>query len=146
MKNFFNFMRHTQLINFKIVVYSCKEIVELIKGKSTAPSISSDKLHEYLKDFQEGNGVKPLPMGAYEYDCCVEYLKMFRKEFFKNRKDFSTITLVFGEDDKYGIVLMPVEDCLLMVAKEVGLELVEENLLTHQSEYVFKSLFFENAA
>ena len=90
--------------------------------------------------------MKPLPKGAYEYDCCVEYLKMFRKEFFKNRKDFSTITLVFGEDDKYGIVQTPVEDCLLMVAKEVGLELVEENLLIHQSEYVFKSLFFENAA
>ena len=146
MKNFFNFMRHTQLINFKIIVYSCKEIGGILKGKKLKPSLSPKKIQEYIDDFQKGNEIKSLPMGPYEYDCCVEYLKMLRKELFKNRKDFSMITLRFGPNLKYGVTEVPAEDCLIKVAKEVGFDFSEERLLALNSEYDFKSSFFEDAA
>ena len=83
MKNFSDFMRHFQLINCKIVVYACKELKCLLRGES----FKTDTVHEYMEDLRKGI-VKPLPMGAQEYSCCVEYLKMMRRELIKNRNNF----------------------------------------------------------
>ena len=139
MKKFSNFMRHFQLINCKIVVYACKELKCLLRGESLEPSFNPEIIHEYMEDLKDGN-VKSLPMGAYEYSSCVECLKMIRRQLLKNRKDFEVLTLIFNDIDYYGMLKTPVEDCLIMVAKEVGYEVIDEKIGSTQDEYTLKSI------
>lgn len=138
MKKFSTFMRHFQLINCKIVVYACKELKCLLRGESLKPSFNPETISEYMNDLKNGI-VKPLPMGAYEYSCCVEYLKMIRRELVskKNRNKF--VMLTFGKVDRYGIVSPPIEDCLKMVANEVGFELVHEEIKGDEYTYTLIS-------
>ena len=138
MKNFSNFMRHYQLINCKIVVYACKELKCLLRGESLKPSFNPETIGEYMEDLKNGI-VKPLPMGAYEYSCCVEYLKMIRRELVskKNRNKF--VMLTFCKNDYQGLVCPPLEDCLKMVANEVGFELVHEEIKGEKYTYTLIS-------
>lgn len=138
MKNFSTFMRHFQLINCKIVVYACKELKCLLRGESLESSFTPETIHEYMENSQKGI-VKPLPMGAYEYSCCVEYLKMIRRELVskKNRNKF--VMLTFNKVDRHGIVCPPIEDCLKMVANEVGFELVHEEIKGDEYTYTLIS-------
>ncbi len=142
MKNFSSFMRHFQLINCRIVVYACKELKCLFRGESLKPSFNSETIHEYMKDLKEG-GVKPLPMGAYEYSCCVEYLKMMRRKLVKNRNKSKFMMLTFDECEHYGIACPPFEDCLFMVAREVGFEVVCEEVQNNKYMYTLKSTLGE---
>lgn len=142
MKNFSNFMRHFQLINCKIVVYACKELKCLFRGESLKTSCNPDTVREYMEDLKEGV-VKPLPMGAREYSCCVEYLKMMRRELIKNRGKSKFMMLTFDEDVHYGIACPAVEDCLSMVAKEVGFEVVCEEVQNNKYMYTLKSTLGE---
>ena len=141
MKNFFKFMRHTQLLNWKIVVYSCKELACIFKGGKLEPSFSSDVISKYMEDLSRGKNLEPLPMGAFEYDCCVEYLKKIRQLLFESRKDFSEIVIVFDELNRYHMATPPLEDCLFKVANEVGYEVTEEKILDDRSEYTLVSIF-----
>lgn len=142
MKNFCNFMRHFQLINCKIVVYASKELMCLFRGESLEPNFNPETIHEYMDDLKKGT-VKPLPMGAYEYSCCTEYLKMIRRELIKNRNQSKFMTLTFGEYDRYGLVYPPLEDYLAMVAKEVGFEVVYEEFEGDKYTYTLKSTLGE---
>ena len=142
MRNFYNFMRHFQLINWRIVIHSINELKCLAKGEYREPSFNTSTIPEYIEDLRKGI-VKPLPMGAYEYHYCVEYLKMIRREVWKNRKALESITLKFGERGPYHLVIVPVEDCLEMVAEEVGFKLVEEIDTGVGYEYVLKSEFWK---
>lgn len=138
MKNFCNFMRHFQLINCKIVVYAFKELKCLFRGESLKPKFTPDTISNYMEDLKKGT-VKPLPMGPYEYSCCVEYLKMIRRELFKNRKSFKFITLTFCECDEYCLICPPLEDCLDKVAKEVGFEVICEEREGDKYTYTLQS-------
>lgn len=142
MKNFSDFMRHFQLINCKIVVYACKELKCLFRGGSLKPSYNPDTIREYMEDHRKGI-VKTLPMGAHEYSCCVEYLKMMRRELIKNRNNFKFMMLTFDEDVHYDIACPAVEDCLFMVAKEVGFEVVCEEVQNNKYMYTLKSTLRE---
>lgn len=142
MKNFSDFMRHFQLINCKIVVYACKELKCLFRGESLKPSFNPETIHEYMKGLKEG-GAKPLPMGAYEYSCCVEYLKMMRRELTKNRNKSKFMMLTFDEYDHYGIACPPIEDCLEKVAKEVGFAVICEEVHGDKYTYTLKSTLGE---
>lgn len=142
MKNFSDFMRHFQLINCKIVVYACKELKCLFRGESLKPSYNSETIHEYMKEPKEGT-VKSMPMGAFEYSCCVEYLKMMRRELVKNRNKSKFMMLTFDEDVHYDIACPPIEDCLYMVAKEVGFEVVCEEVQNNKYMYTLKSTLRE---
>ena len=142
MKNFSDFMRHFQLINCKIVVYACKELKCLSRGERLEPSFNPETIHEYMESLKEGN-VKSLPMGAYEYSCCVEYLKMMRRELIKNRNNFKFMILTFDEDVHYDIACPAVEDCLYMVAREVGFEVVCEDVQNNKYMYTLKSTLRE---
>lgn len=140
MRNFNSFIRHYQLINWKIVVYSIKEIGCLLKGESGKPSLTTEKISEYMSKLEKGNVVESLPMGSYEYDCCVEYLKKIRHELLANRKNFATLTLTFGKTRNYPFAVAPLEDCLEMVTKEVGFKVVDEKFGNNQYEYTLKSV------
>ena len=142
MKDFYSFMRHFQLINCKIVVYACKELKCLIRGESLKPSFNPDTAREYIEDLKKGI-VKPLPMGAHEYSCCVEYLKMMKRELIKNRNKFKFMMLTFDEDVNYDIACPPIEDCLYMVAREVGFEVVCEEVQNNKYMYTLKSTLGE---
>ena len=141
MKEFFKFMRHTQLLNWKIVVYSCKELSCIFKGDELKPSFSPDVISEYMEALSKGDKLKPLPMGAYEYDCCVEYLKKIRRKLFESREKFKEIVIVFDELNRYHMATPPLEDCLFKVANEVGYEVTEEKILDDRSEYTLVSIF-----
>lgn len=141
MKEFFNFMRHTQLVNWKIVKYSCKEITCIFKGGKLEPSFSPDVISEYMEDLSKGEKLKPLPMGAYEYDCCVEYLKMIRRCLYDSRENFKKLRIVFYEINRYHMVTPSLEDCLFKVAEEVGFKVVDEKLLDDRFEYTLESVF-----
>ena len=142
MRNFYNFMRHFQLINWRIVVHSINELKCLAKGERLKPSFNTSTIPEYMEDLRNGI-VKPLPMGAYEYHYCVEYLKMIRHELFKNRKNFESLTLIFADMDNQRLVITPVEDCLEKVAEEVGFKLIDEIDTGVGYEYVLKSEFWK---
>ena len=142
MRNFYNFMRHFQLINWRIVIHSINELKCLAKGERLKPSFNTDTIPEYLEDLRKGI-VKPLPMEAYEYHYCVEYLKMIRRKLWENRKDFESFTLVFGDMYKHRLPIAPVEDCLEMVAKEAGFEVISETDTGVGYNYVLKSKFWE---
>ena len=138
MRNFYNFMRHFQLINWRIVVHSINELKCLAKGERLKPSFNTDTVFSYLEDMEKGT-VKPLPMGSYEYHYCVEYLKMIRRKLWENRRNFESFTLVFSKMDCYNLLIVPVEDCLEMVAKEVGFKIVSETDTGVSYNYVLKS-------
>lgn len=106
------------------------------------PSFNTDIIPEYMEDLRKGI-VKPLPMGAFEYHYCVEYLKMIRRKLWECRKDFESFTLIFGDMDNYRLVIAPVEDCLEMVAKEAGFEVISETDTGISYDYVLKSKFWE---
>lgn len=95
-----------------------------------------------MEDLREGI-VKPLPMGAHEYSCCVEYLKMIRRELIKNRNNFKFMVLTFDEDAHYDIACPAVEDCLYMVAREVRFEVVYEEVQNNKYMYTLKSTLGE---
>ena len=120
-------MRHFHLINCKIVVYACKELKCLFRGESLEPSFNSETISEYMENLKN-RVVKPLPMGAYEYSCCVEYLKMIRRELVNKRNRNKFVMLTFSKSDNSGVICPPLEDCLKMVANEVGFELVDEQI------------------
>ena len=80
-------------------------------------------------------------MGAFEYDCCVEYLKKIRQLLFESRKDFSEIVIVFDELNRYHMATPPLEDCLFKVAEEVGFEVTDEKILDDRFEYTLVSTF-----
>ena len=141
MKNLYNFLRHMQLINMHIIRYAFKEIACILKGDRLAPSFNPETMESYLKDLKEGNPPKKLSMGAYEYDCCVEYLKKLRKVLVQSRKDFRQIVLTFDEIDTCQTIIPPLEDCLELVAKEVGFELVDENINGDFYVYTFDCLY-----
>lgn len=141
MKNFFNFMRHIQLLNWKIVVYSCKELSCIAKGEKLEPRYTSSAISEYMEDLSRGKKLEPLPMGAYEYDCCVEYLKKIRKCLLKSGEDFAKLLIVFDEDNRYHMVTPPLEDFLYKVTEEVGFKVTDENILDDRFEYMLESIF-----
>lgn len=140
MRDFYKFMRHFQLINCRIVVHSLNELKCLLKGGRLEPSFDPKTVDEYLKALEEGN-VKTLPMGAYEYSCCVEYLKKIRKELIRRRGRHKILFLEFSGMDEFDMVISPLEDCLEMVAKEVGFEVVDEEILPNKYQYTLVSLF-----
>lgn len=142
MKKFSDFMRHFQLINCKIVVYACKELKCLIRGESLEPKFNPETAMEYMEDLKHGT-VNPLPMGAYEYSCCVEYLKMIRRELFKTQNRGNFMVLTFGEYDRHGVICPPLEDCLEMIAKEVGFAVVCEEVQGDKYTYTLKSTLRE---
>ncbi len=142
MKNFSDFIRHFQLINCKIVVYAYKELKCLSRGERLEPSFNPETIHEYMESLKEGN-VKSLPMGAYEYSCCVEYLEMMRRELIKNRNQSKFMMLTFSKYDHFGTVCPPLEDCLSMVAKEVGFEVIYEEIQGNKYTYTLKSTLGE---
>lgn len=143
MKNFYNFLRHIQRLNFCIMKYAFKELVCIFKGDHLAPSFNPETMSTYLNNLKEGKTLAPLPMGAYEYDCCVEYLKKLRTKLVSSRKDFSQIVVTFDEIDTCQTVIPPLEDCLEMVYKEVGFKLVDESIETFSCVYTFESLFYQ---
>lgn len=138
MKKFFNFMRHTQLLNWKIVVYSCKEIACIFKRAKLKSNPSSAELVDYTESLLK-NG--RLPAKAYEYDCCVEYLKKIRHCLFSSREDFSKLLIVFDEVDRYNEVRLSSAVLFFKVAEEVGFKVTDEKLLDDRSEYTLKSVF-----
>lgn len=138
MKNFFKFMRHMQLLNKKIVVYSCKELSCIFKGGKLEPSFTSSTIARYMEKLEKGEKLEPLPMGAYEYDCCVEYLKKIRHLLFASRKDFSKLIVVFKETNRYHMVTPPLEDCLFKVAEDVGFKVTDEKILDDRFEYTLE--------
>ena len=138
MRDFYKFMRHFQLINWRIVVHSINELKCIAKGDDLKPSFNPDTIPEYIEDLKEGI-VRDLPMGAYEYNSCVEYLKMIRRKLWENRRNFESFTLVFSKLDCYNLLIAPVEDCLEMVAKEVGFKIVSETDTGVSYNYVLKS-------
>ena len=142
MRDFYNFMRHFQLINWRIVIHSINELKCLARGEHHTPSFNTSTISEYMEDLKKGI-VKPLPMGAYEYHYCVEYLKMIRHELWENRKNFETLTLVFGQVGPYHLVIVPVEDCLEMVAEEAGFDVTSEKDNGENYTYVLKSKFWK---
>lgn len=142
MRNFCTFMRHFQLINCRIVVHSINELKCIARGESLDPSFNPETIDEYMKELKNGS-VKPLPMGAYEYSCCVEYLKMIRRELIKKRNSFKFMLLKFSKIDPHGIVCPPLEDCLQMVAKEVGYAVVCEEIKGDMYTYTLKSTLQE---
>lgn len=135
-------MRHLQLINWKIVIYSFQELKCLSKGDKLSPSFDFKAFKKYMEDLKKGK-IKALPMGAYEYSCCVQYLKKIRHELWKNRKNFKSITLVFDKCSSSGIVLCPLEDCLEMVAEEVGFSVINEEIEFKKYEYTLRSEFLK---
>lgn len=135
-------MRHFQLINCKIVVYACKELKCIFRGESLEPSFNPETIGKYMDDIKKGN-VKALPMGPYEYSCCVEYLKMIRRELIKNRNKSKFMMLTFGESDEFGVICPPLEDCLEMVAKEVGFAVICEEVKGNKYTYTLKSTLRE---
>lgn len=139
--NFFNFVRHMHSINLQIIIYASKEIACILKGDCLAPSFNPETMSEYLKDLQNGNPLKALPMGAYEYDCCVEYLKKIRRHLFNSRENFKVLKLVFNEFDTCQTVVPPLEDCLEMVAKKVGFKLTDESIESDKYVYTLESVY-----
>lgn len=123
--------------------YAFKELVCIFKGDHLAPSFNPETMSTYLNNLKEGKTLDPLPMGAYEYDCCVEYLKKLRTKLVSSRKDFSQIVVTFDEIDTCQAVIPPLEDCLEMVYKEVGFKLVDESIETFSYVYTFESLFYQ---
>lgn len=140
MRDFSKFMRHFQLINCRIIVYAAKELGCLARGQRLKPSFTPETASEYIKDIVDGKPPKALPMGAYEYSCCVEYLKLIRRTLWKNRNNFKKLVLVFGEVDRFGCILLPVEGCLEMVAKETGFS-VDEKFEPERYVYTLRSEF-----
>jgi hypothetical protein len=136
MKNFSNFMRHFQLINCKIVVYACKELKCMLRGESFEPTLTPENIQEYMEDLKSGT-MKKLPMGGYEYSCCVEYLKKIKRELIKSRCKSKFMMLTFDEYEP-GVVCPPLEDCLEMVAKEVGFAVVYEEVKGNKYIYTLK--------
>lgn len=141
MKNFFNFMRHIQLLNWKIMVYSCKELSCLAKREKLEPRYTPSAISEYMENVSRGKKLEPLQMGAYEYDCCVEYLKKIRSCLFKSRGDFAKLLIVFDDINRYHMVTPPLEDCLNKVTEEVGFKVTDENILDDRFEYTLESIF-----
>ncbi len=139
MKKFFKFVRHIQLINCKIVVYSSKELMCLLRGDKLQPSFTSKEALKYMDALKRGENSPPLPMGAYEYHYCVDYLKIFRKKVIENENNLQYLALVFNEVNQYGIPCPPLEDCLKKVADEVGFELLQEEIHDNFYWYSFKS-------
>ena len=111
----------------------------LAKGGSLEPSFTPEVISEYMEDFSKGEKLKPLPLGAYEYECCVEYLKKIRRTLVASRENFRILTIVFDEANRYNMVTPPVEDCLYKVAEEVGFAVIDENLYDEKFEYTLKS-------
>ena len=142
MKNFSIFLRHFQLINCKIVIYATKELKCLLRGESLEPSFDSEAFKEYMNDLKNGI-VKPLPMGAYEYGCCVDYLKIIKRELLKTRCRTKFMTLTFSEHSKNGVIFPPLEDCLNLVAKEAGFAVVCEKIKKDSYNYTLKSTLGE---
>lgn len=142
MRNLSTFMRHFQLINCRIVVYAFNELKCIARGESLEPSLNPEKIEEYIKNLKEGS-VKPLPMSAYEYGCCVEYLKIIRRELIRRRNSFKFIMLTFSKTDSYGNVCVPLEDCLEKVANEVGYAIVYEDMKSEAYTYTLKSTLNE---
>lgn len=143
MNNFHNYLRHIHLVFSRIIKYAYKELVCILKGGSLTPSFTPDMIPAYFEDLKNGKKLQDLPMGAYEYHCCVEYLKKFRSQLFRSRKSFDEIKLSFFEIDENLIIISPLEDCLITVANEIGFDLIEENIDGIDYEYTFKSRFFQ---
>lgn len=139
MNNFSQFMRHIWLINTRIVVYTCKKIFCIAKGQKLKPSFDLEKISEYMEDLKEGKRLKPMPMGAYEYACCVKYLKKLRRSLWSSRKDFHVLAIVFNEKDKYSIVISPLEDCLEKIANETEFKLKNEEIYFDEYVYTLQS-------
>lgn len=139
MKNFSRFMRHFQLINCRIIVYAAKEIGCIARGESLKASLTPEYISKHIRDEEKRKAPKEFPMGAYEYSCCVEYLKLIRRMLWKNRENLDELVLVFGEVDRHGCILLPVEDCLEMVAKETGFSM-DEKVEPDKYVYTLKSV------
>lgn len=143
MRKFYNFMRHYWLINWWIVVHSFKELMCLMKGESLEPSMNSEAISKCIQLVRDGELSIELPMGAYEYDCCVEYLKKIKSLLIASRKNFEHLTIVFDEVNSRQLVIPPLEDCLCKVAKEVGFCVIDETAYDTKYEYILKSEFWE---
>lgn len=140
MKNFSKFMRHFQLINCRIIVYAAKEIGCIARDGGLKTNFTPRYVSESMKDILDGKAPKEIKMSGYEYSCCVEYLKMIRSKLWKNRNNFKKMVLVFGEVDRHGCIMLPVEDCLTLVAKETGFT-VEEKIEPDKYVYTLESVF-----
>ena len=108
----------------------------MLRGESFEPKLTPETIHEYMDDLKSGT-LKSLPMGGYEYSCCVEYLKKIRRELFKSRCKSKFMMITFDEYES-GVVCPPLEDCLEMVAKEVGFAVVYEEVKGNKYTYTLK--------
>ena len=116
-------------INKTVKVSGGKAALELAVPNPTLWSTDAPNLHTIAGNVKDVVVSNCLPMGAYEYDCCVEYLKKLRRMLYALRKDFQFITLEFDDVDTCQTVIPPLEDCLEMVCKEVGFKMIEENFM-----------------
>lgn len=134
MKTFINYMRHFWLINFYIAKYSCKVISRIFKGDSTF--LPSHRVIRANLEMMTRNGlIKPPNMCAYEYDCCVEYLKIIRKNFHFSRKSDSEFSIVFSALDTPQVYIPIYETYFKMVAKECGFDITHIEKLNET--YIF---------
>ena len=68
-----------------------------------------------------------LPMGGYEYHCCLQYLSIIQN-CFKNAKKNNLLPplyLEFPENTK--IISPPLEDCLELLLNDLGFSITEEH-------------------
>ena len=132
MKNFYNYMRHLQLINWHICRYSLKALHCQVNDDFFLPSV---KHHTEEYFFNNSSSECPMPkefpevnMGGYEYSCCVEYLKNLRTTLFKHglqtkyKLEFSEIKNNLTSD----LILCPLENCLFTVARQCGFKVIEQ--------------------
>lgn len=134
MKNFYNYMRHLQLINWHICRYSLKALRSQAEGDFFLPSVKHHTEEYFLnKSSSECPMPKEFPevnMGGYEYDCCVEYLKNLRRTLFKHGSQ-SKYTLEFSEIQNNltsDLILCPLENCLFTVARQCGFKVIEQDI------------------
>ncbi len=134
MKNFYNYIRHLQLINWHICRYSLKALHCSFNGDLFLPSAMHHTEEYYFKKSAENgtlmsNEFSEDDMGAYEYDCCVIYLKNLRTTLFKKGFLNSNYQLEFSEAKNNltsDLILCPFANCFYTVAKKCGFKVIDE--------------------
>lgn len=134
----FNYYRYTSLIKWLKIKYATRIGVCLLKGDDFLPTIRDSLLYgfgteEFEKVLNDG-----IPMGGYEYRCCLQYLKKIHNYFkeIHHKKLCPPYTLEFS-DTYNNIVIAPLEDCLEKVLNELGFKIVSEQLSPNSYVYEF---------
>lgn len=136
---FFNYIRLFQLINWHICRYSVKCLYYSFKGDPFLPTFNPDDFENYLdKCFSPDGDFKGLPMGAYEYECCIIYLKTIRKTMLKEGPSSNIYTIDFSRSNPLGYTLVPLKDCLQKVTNDCGLKIIDNPLDETQCIYTLE--------